>query len=220
MGPPNVPEFKPAFPGQARAPAIKTKTPLRVTQVADGFDLPWAIAFLPSGHMLITEKIDGELFIVAPDGKKSPPVSGVPEVDGGGQGGLLDVLLDPNYEKNQGIYLSYYQPRKGGNGLAVARGRLTTGEKPKLEEVKVLFEMKPTLDSDKHAGGRLVFGPNDMLFVTLGERSVMEGRMQAQKVDSHFGKVVRIASDGTVPKDNPFVDQPGALPEIWTSCQH
>lgn len=216
-GPANVPEFEPAFPGQTRAPAIETKIPLQVTQVADGFDRPWAIAFLPSGHMLITEKIDGELLIVAPDGKKSPPVSGVPKVDAGGQGGLLDVILDPNYEKNQLIYLSYYQPRKGGNGLAVARGRLTTGKKPALDQVKVIFEMKPTLDSDMHAGGRLVFDSSGMLFVTLGERSVMEGRMQAQKLDSHFGKVVRIASDGTVPKDNPFVDRPGALPEIWTS---
>lgn len=215
-GEPNVPEFKPAFEGQTRAPAIKTKTPLQVTELADDLDKPWAIAFLPDGHMLITAKIDGELFIVAPDGKKSPAVTGVPKVDGGGQGGLLDVVLDPNYPKNQLIYLSYYQPREGGNGLAVARARLTTGEKPKLDEVKVIFEMKPTLDSDKHAGGRIIFASNDTLFVGLGERSVMEGRVQAQKLDSHFGKVVRIHTDGTVPKDNPFVDREGALPEIWS----
>jgi aldose sugar dehydrogenase len=215
-GPPNVPEFKPAFEGQTRAPAIQTRTPLQVTEIADGFDRPWAIEFLPSGHMLITEKVDGELFVLAPDGKKSPPVTGVPKVDGGGQGGLLDVALDPNYENNQVIYLSYYQPRKGGNGLAVARARLTSGETPKLDDVRVIFEMKPTLDSDMHAGGRIVFASKDTLFVTLGERSVMEGRMQAQKLDSHFGKIVRIHTDGTVPQDNPFVDRPGALPEIWS----
>ena len=216
-GEPNVPEFKPAFEGQTRAPAIQTKTSLQVTEIADGFDKPWAVAFLPSGDMLVTAKVDGELFVVSPDGKKSPPVAGVPEVDGGGQGGLLDVVLDPKFPLNQFIYLSYYQPREGGNGLAVARARLNTVGKPKLEEVKVIFEMKPTLDSDKHAGGRIVFASNDMLFVTLGERSVMEGRVQAQKLDSHFGKIVRIRTDGTVPQDNPFVDQEGALPEIWTS---
>ena len=215
-GEPNVPEFKPAFEGQTRAPAVTTKTPLLVTEIADDFDKPWAVAFLPDGHMLITEKVDGELFVVAPDGKKSPPVSGVPEVDGGGQGGLLDVVLDPKFPLNRFIYLSYYQPREGGNGLAVARARLNTVGKPQLEEVKVIFEMKPTLDSDKHAGGRIVFASNDVLFVTLGERSVMEGRVQAQKLDSHFGKIVRIRTDGTVPQDNPFVDQEGALPEIWT----
>lgn len=215
-GPPNVPEFEPAFEGQTRAPAVKTKTPLEVTEVVDGFDHPWALAFLPNGHMLITEKIDGDLFIVTPDGKKSPAALGVPKVDGGGQGGLLDVVLDPNYEKNQLVYLSYYQPRPDGNGLAVARGRLTTGEQPKLDDVKVIFEMKPTLDSDKHAGGRIVFASDDTLFVTLGERSVMEGRVQAQKLDSHFGKIVRIRSDGSVPDDNPFLNREGALPEIWT----
>lgn len=214
--PPNVPEFKPAFDGQTRAPAIETKTALEVTKVAEDFDMPWAIEFLPDGHMLVTEKHDGELFVVATDGKKSPPVEGVPEVDGGGQGGLLDVVLDPQHKSNQLIYLSYYQPREGGNGLAVARGQLTTGSKPQLTQVKVIFEMQPTLDSDKHAGGRLVFTPEGFLFVSLGERSVIKGRVQAQDLGSHFGKVVRIAPDGSVPKDNPFVNRDGALPEIWT----
>lgn len=214
--PPNVPEFKPAFPQQTRAPAVQTQTKLKVTEVAEDFDRPWAIAFLPDRRMLVTEKHDGELFIVTANGKKSEPVEGLPEVDGADQGGLLDVKLGPDYAQSRLIYFSYYEPRDGGNGLAVARAKLADGEDPKLEELQVIFRMQPTLDSGKHAGGRLVFTKDGRLFVTLGERSVMEGRKQARQLDSHFGKVVRILPDGSVPKDNPFVDKEGAQPEIWT----
>lgn len=214
--PPNVPEFQPAFPGQTRAPAIQTRTPLQVSEVAEDLDSPWAIAFLPDRRMLVTEKLDGELFIVSPDGKKSPAVEGVPKVDSGGQGGLLDVALAPDYATSRLIYLSYYEPRENGNGLAVAQARLVEGDKPKLEAVKVVFRMQPTLDSDKHAGGRLVFAPDGNLFVALGDRSVMEGRVQARDLGSHFGKIVRIRPDGSVPEGNPFVGRDGAKPEIWT----
>ena len=214
--PPNVPEFEPAFEAQTRAPAIETRMPLQVTKIAGDFDLPWALAFLPDGRMLVTEKHDGELFIVTAAGQKSPPVQGVPKVDGRGQGGLLDVALDPDYSKNKLIYLSYYEPRQGGNGLAVARAPLTDGAKPALGDVKVIFRMKPTLDSTMHAGGRLVFSRGGELFITLGERSILEGRKQARDLDSHFGKIVRIHPDGSIPKDNPFVDRRGALPAIWT----
>ncbi|HVR20189.1 MAG TPA: PQQ-dependent sugar dehydrogenase [Polyangiaceae bacterium] len=214
--PPNVPENKPAFPGQTRAPAIHTNTALKVSEIAGDFDEPWAIAFLPDGRMLVTEKHDGELFVVTKDGKKSEAASGVPRVDGTDQGGLLDVEVGPDYATSKLVYLSYYEPRDGGNGLAVARARFVDGAKPKLEELKVIFRMQPTLDSSKHAGGRLVFAPDGMLFVTLGERSILEGRKQARDLKSDFGKVVRIAPDGSVPKDNPFVGKPGARPEIWS----
>jgi glucose/arabinose dehydrogenase len=126
------------------------------------------------------------------------------------------VKLGPDYEKSKLVYLSYYEPREGGNGLAVARGVLSDGASPKLDKVQVIFRMQPTLDSGKHAGGRLVFTQDGLLFATLGERSVREGRKQAQDLKSHFGKVVRIAPDGTVPKDNPFVGKEGARPEIWS----
>jgi glucose/arabinose dehydrogenase len=215
--PPNVPEFKPAFAEQTRANAIQTQTPIRVSEIAGGFDQPWAIAFLPDGRMLVTEKHDGELYIVTADGKKSAATQGVPRVDGGGQGGLLDVELGPDYKSSRLIYLSYYEPRDGGNGLAVARARLVDGATPKLEQLQVVFRMQPTLDSKLHAGGRLVFAPDGMLFVTLGERSIKAGRVQARDLGSHFGKVVRIVPDGTVPKDNPFVGKQGARPEIWSS---
>ncbi|HEY8942726.1 MAG TPA: PQQ-dependent sugar dehydrogenase [Polyangiaceae bacterium] len=214
--PPNVPEFKPAFEGQTRAPAVRTETAIAVTEVAKGFDKPWAIAFLPDRRMLVTDKHEGKLYVVSLDGKKSEPARGVPPVDGRDQGGLLDIELDPQYAKNQLVYLSYYEPRKDGNGLAVARARFVDANPPRLEQLKVIFQMQPTLDSTKHAGGRLVFAPDGMLFVALGERSVKEGRVQARELGSHFGKIVRIHPDGTVPKDNPFVDRKGARPEIWS----
>jgi glucose/arabinose dehydrogenase len=217
-GPPNVPEFEPAFPGQTRAPAVRTKTPLRVTEVAAGFDAPWAIAFLPDRRMLVTEKPTGALYVVTPDGKKSPPVAGLPKVDGRNQGGLLDVELAPDFAKSGLVYWTYYEPREGGNGLAVARARLLDGDgaKPRVEGLEIVFRMMPTLDSTAHAGGRLVFAPDGTLFVTLGERSVLAGRRQARDLGSHFGKIVRIFPDGSVPKDNPFTGRAGAKPEIWT----
>jgi glucose/arabinose dehydrogenase len=214
--PPNVPEFRPAFPGQTRAPAMKTPAPPKVTVIASGFDKPWAIAFLPDRRMLVTEKPTGALFIVTPDGKKSPPVIGLPRVDGRNQGGLLDVELAPDFRQSGLIYWTYYEPREGGNGLAVARARLVDGSKPRIEGLHVVFRMQPTLESTLHAGGRLVFAPDGTLFVTLGERSILEGRRQARDLGSHFGKIVRIHPDGSVPKDNPFTDRTGARPEIWS----
>ncbi|EPX60377.1 PQQ-dependent oxidoreductase, gdhB family [Cystobacter fuscus DSM 2262] len=214
-GSPNVPEFKPAFPQQTRAPEVKSKTAVQVTTIASGFKNPWAIAFLPDKRMLVTEK-PGALYIVTPEGEKSPAVSGLPAVDARNQGGLLDVEVGPDYAQSGLIYWTYYEPRQGGNGLAVARAKLVDGEKPSVENVQVIFRMMPTLESTLHAGGRLVFTPDNKLFVTLGERSILEGRKQAQDVKSHFGKVVRINPDGSVPQDNPYLSNPEAKPELWS----
>lgn len=214
--PPNVPEFEPAFPGQTRAPAVHTQSKFQVSEVAGPFARPWALAFLPDGRMLVTEKHDGNLVLTSADGKSKKSVQGVPRVDGRDQGGLLDVEPSPDYANDKLLYLTYYEPRDGGNGLAVARAKLADGESPKLNDLEVIFRMHPTLDSTKHAGGRLVFAPDGMLFVALGERSIKEGRKQARDLNSHFGKIVRIHPDGKVPKDNPYVDEKGALPEIWT----
>jgi glucose/arabinose dehydrogenase len=216
QGPPNVPEFRPAFPGQTRAPAVRTRTPLRVSPVASGLDKPWAIAFLPDGRMLVTEKPTGKLYVVTHDGKRSPPVQGLPRVDGRNQGGLLDVEVAPDHGESRLVYWTYYEPREGGNGLAVARARLVDGPKPRVDGLEIVFRMQPTLESTLHAGGRLVFAPDGTLFVTLGERSIIEGRVQARDLGSHFGKVVRIRPDGSVPDDNPFASRKGARPEIWT----
>jgi glucose/arabinose dehydrogenase len=148
---------EPAFPGQTRAPAIHTRTPFQVTELAGGLDQPWALAVLPDGRLLVTEKHDGQLFILSGDGKqKSPPVAGVPRVDGRGQGGLLDVELAPDHATSGLVYLSYYEPRRGGNGLAVARGRLLSNGNPRLQDLKIIFRMEPTLDSTMHAGEALV----------------------------------------------------------------
>ena len=214
--PPNVPEFKPAFPGQTRAPAMHTRTPLEVRELARGLALPWALAFLPDGRMLVTEKHEGKLVIVRLGGDKPLEIKGVPRVDGHDQGGLLDVALGPDYPTSHRLYLSYYEPREGGNGLAVARARLVEGPPPALESLQIIFRMQPTLDSSKHAGGRLVFSPDGTLFVTLGERSILKGRVQARDLASDLGKIVRIMPDGAIPKDNPFVAKPGARPEIWS----
>jgi glucose/arabinose dehydrogenase len=147
----------------------------------------------------------------------SEPVSGLPAVDARGQGGLLDIALDPAFPTNQLIYWSYAEPRDGGtNNTAVARGRFVDGAAPRVENVQVVFHQAPSLDSPLHFGGRLVFGRDGTLFITLGERSIPEGRMQAQRLDGLLGKIVRVNADGSIPKDNPFVGKAGVRPEIWS----
>lgn len=212
---PNASDQKPAFAGQTRAPYQAANVAFKTTTVASGLDHPWALAFLPDGAMLVTER-PGRLRIVGSDGKLSPAVEGIPKVDARDQGGLLDVAIDPQFASNQLVYVSYSEPRPGGNGTAVARGKLVREGAPKLEGVAVIWRMTPTLDSTKHFGSRLVFGRDGTLFVTTGERSIDEGRHQAQKLDSAFGKVIRINPDGTIPKDNPFVGKQGVLPEIYS----
>lgn len=197
----------------------------RAVTVADGLEHPWGLACLPDGRLLVTER-PGRLRIVTPDGRLSAPVAGLPTVDAGGQGGLLDIALDPHHADNGLIYWSYSEPGQGAeagrNGTAVARGRLvsrsgangqTTGP-ARLEQVEVIFRQQPKVDSSAHFGSRLVFAPDGRLFVTLGER--YSHKDDAQRLDNHLGKIVRIEPDGSVPADNPFVGQPGALPEIWS----
>ena len=214
--PPNNPNQKPASEGQTRAPEQKLNVAFDVVTVAEGLQNPWGMAFLPDGRMLVTEK-PGRLRIVTADGKMSDPVAGLPEVDPAGQGGLLDVVLDPAYQKNNLIYWSYSQPKGNKmNNTAVARGRLVDGAMPRVENVQVIYEQSPSLASALHFGSRLVWRRDGTLFVTQGDRSITEGRMQAQKMDSLIGKIVRINADGSVPKDNPFVGKQGVRPEIWS----
>ncbi len=216
--PPNVPELKPAFAGQTRAEARTTRTKFKVEDVATELEQPWALDFLPDKRLVVTEKHAGRLRIIGPGGQKSPAVSGVPPVVGEDQVGLLDVVVAPDHATSRLLYFSYVEPRQGGNGLNVARARLVDdGKAPKLTELEILFKATPTLESSKHAGGRLTFGPDGHLYVALGERSVKAGRVQAQDLASHFGKIARIQPNGAVPKDNPFVGRAGARPEIWSS---
>jgi len=209
---PEAPWQTPAFPGQTRAPAVTANVKFDVKTVTSGLEHPWSLAFLPDGRMLVTER-PGRLRVISPEGTKSAPIRGLPKVDSRNQGGLLDVVLDPSYATNQLIYFSYSEPREGGNGTAVARARFL-GDR--VEDVDVIWRMKPTLDSTMHFGSRLVFARDGTLFITTGERSILEGRKQAQWLSSDFGKIVRINSDGTIPKDNPFVGKKDALPEIYS----
>jgi glucose/arabinose dehydrogenase len=187
------------------------ETKVTITTVAKGLEHPWAIAFLPDGRMLVTER-PGRLRIVAKDGTLSPPVTGVPTVFAEGQGGLLDVVLDPRYAENSTIYLSYAEPGPGGtNGTAVARARLAGDA---LEGLEVIFRQQPKVASKHHFGSRLVFARDGTLFVTTGERN--SERDKAQDLGTHLGKVIRITPDGGVPADNPFAGRKGALPEIWS----
>ena len=203
-------------PAYAAEQVVETeKAEVRVETIADGLEHPWAIAFLPDGSALVTEK-PGRLRHVGPDGTLSEPIAGVPEVDARGQGGLLDLTLDPAFAENRRLYLSFAESgERGTNSTAVARGTLSEDNRA-LSEVEVIFSQQPKLPSTMHYGSRLVFDPAGDLFVTLGERSQEEFRGQAQELNSHLGKIVRIHPDGDVPEDNPFVHTEGALPEIWS----
>lgn len=200
--------YQPAVPGQSRAPIRKAGVKFTVETLASGLSHPWGLDFLSDGRMLVTERA-GRLRSLGPDGKLSEPVKGLPAVDAEGQGGLLDVTVGPDGL----IYWSYSQSRDGGNGTAVARGKLVGDT---MTNVQVIWQMTPTLDSKLHFGSRVVFAPDGKLFITTGERSILKGRMQAQKLDNTLGKVVRINADGSIPSDNPFVSKAGARPEIWT----
>ncbi len=212
--PPNAPEQRPAFPGQTRACAAPSNLAFDVTVLAKGLERPWAVEPLAGGDLLVTER-PGRMRIVSAAGNLGPPITGLPPVDARGQGGLLDVALGPGFAADRTIYWSYSEPRPGGNATSVARGVLSA-DRQRVEQVRVIFQAMPTYDGDKHFGSRLVFGADGKLFVTLGERSDKPMRPQAQQLDSHMGKLVRIGADGSVPKDNPFVGKGNAKPEIWT----
>lgn len=208
--------YKPAFAGQTRAPEEKLGVTFQSTVVAQGLKFPWAIALLPDGRMLVTEKA-GALRLVDKDGAVSEPLAGTPSVLNRGQGGLLDVVLDPAFAKTGLIYLSYAEAQADGtNNTAVARARLVEAPTPHLENLTVIYHQTPSLNSPLHFGSRLVIGRDGKLFVTQGERFIPPGQKQAQDLDSLLGKIVRIGPDGSVPKDNPFVGKPGARPEIWS----
>jgi glucose/arabinose dehydrogenase len=211
---PEAKSQKPAFAGQTRAPFRSANVAFEPKVIASDLEHPWSVAFLPDGMFLITER-PGRLLIVGRDGTRKQ-VAGVPKVDARDQGGLLEVALDPEFAQNATVFITYAEPREGGNGTALARAKLVREGELRLDDVKVIWRVMPTLDSTKHFGGRIVFSPDGTMFVTTGERSILEGRRQAQKLDSAFGKIVRLNRDGSVPKDNPFVGRDGVLPEIYS----
>ena len=191
-------------------PELATKT------IATGLEHPWALAFLPDGRYLVTER-PGRMRIVEADGRLNAPLAGVPAVAAAGQGGLLDLVLDSDFARNRRLYFCFSEPGQGKessrNSTALASARLPVGA-TRLEDVKVIFSQRPKVDSALHFGCRIVERGDGTLFLTLGER--FKFKEEAQNLGSHLGKVVRVNKDGSVPKDNPFVGRAGALPEIWS----
>jgi aldose sugar dehydrogenase len=182
--------------------------------VAKNLEHPWGLTFIDNSRMLVTER-PGRMRVVQANGEPGAPLAGLPKVDAGGQGGLLDVLADSGFARNRTVYFCYSEPAEsgGGNSTALASARLSDDAK-RLEQVRVIFSQKPKYRSDAHFGCRIVENSDGTLFLTLGERF---RRMEdAQKLDNHHGKIVRINKDGSVPKDNPFVGRSDALPEIWS----
>jgi len=183
--------------------------PLKVVTVARGLSHPWALAFLPNGKMLVTERA-GRLLVVTRNGGIGAPVRGLPRVAASGQGGLLDIAVDPGFATNRTIFFSYAEPGEGGAGTAVARAQLSGNS---LRNVTVIFRMTPKSSGGRHFGSRIVIARDGTLFVTLGERGQ---RSKAQDTSINRGQVIRINKDGSIPKSNPFVGRAGFRPEIWS----
>jgi len=202
--------------GSAQGPAPRSPQPgstenvVTVETVASGLANPWGFAFLPDGRIIVTER-PGNVRIVERDGKLSAPLSGAPAVFARGQGGMLDVALDPAFAQNQIIYLSFSEPGEGGAGTAVARAKLVGNA---LQDVRVIYRQQPKVSGAGHFGSRIVFRRDGTMLITQGDRQAY--REQAQDLSSGLGKVVRINTDGTIPRDNPFVERDGVRPEIWS----
>ena len=200
----------PEAPRSTLQPQLSSQEP-QVVEVAKGLLRPWALAFLPSGRMLVSER-GGTLRLVDADGTVSQPLTGLPEnIVAQGQGGLLDVVLSPEFARDQTIFFAFSQASGPGSRTAVARARLETGG---LSSVKIIFTQTPSAEAPAHFGSRLAFGRDGNLWITLGDRYF--GAARAQDLSSHLGKVVRIRPDGSIPRDNPFVGTPGARGEIWS----
>jgi len=185
---------------------------LRAEPVARDLEHPWAVAFLPQGRFLVTER-PGRMRVVEADGKLGTPLAGVPEVAAGGQGGLLDLVLDSGFATNRTLYFCFSEPGLIGNSTALARARLPA-DSSRLEDVKVIFSQKPKVSSSLHFGCRIVEARDGSLFLTLGDR--FHRKDDAQKLDNHHGKVVRLTKDGAAAPGNPFAGRAGALAEIWS----
>ena len=201
-----------AFLACTWTPAVGRAQQVRAETVATGLEHPWAIAFLPRGRFLVTER-PGRLRVVGTDGEIQPPVAGLPQIAAGGQGGLLDLVLDSGFAGNRTLYFCFSEPGQGGNSTALARARFSADDS-RLEDVKVIFSQKPKVASSMHFGCRIVEAPDGTLFLTMGERFYR--KEDAQKLDNHLGKVVRLTKDGSPAAGNPFIGRSDALPEIWS----
>ena len=203
-----------AFPGQTRIAGVKTKEAIQSKILVNGLKRPWGMTVLPDGRLLITEKA-GVMKIVTTSGTVSEPITGLPEVNPAGQGGLLGLTIDPDFTKNRIVYWSFSEKSAAGNLTAIAKGTLSEDEK-KIENATVIYRANPAHPSTGHYGGRILVDKTGNLLITTGERSSLETRPQAQFLTSANGKVIRITKDGKPAPGNPFLNNPEAKPEIYT----
>lgn len=210
--PPNS-TYKPAFPGQTRIAGVKTKTPYEGTILTSDLKNPWGITVLPDGRFLITQK-EGTMRIATAAGQLSQPITGLPAVNSAGQGGLLGLTLDPDFQTNRMVYWCFSEPTPE-NHTAVAKGKLSADEK-RIENATVIYRALPAHNSNLHYGGRILFDKSGNLFVSTGERSDLETRPLAQDLKAALGKVLHITKDGKAAPGNPFADRSDALPEIYS----
>src|SRR4030095_5522706 len=206
-------DYNPAFAGQTRINGVRTTTPYKVEKIAEKLGRPWAVVPLPDGRLLITEK-SGYMEIRAADGSLIKKVTGFPAVDDRGQGGMLDAAPDPAFASNKTVYWSFSEKYGNGNLMAVAKGQLSV-EEGTIKSPVVIFRATPELNSTLHFGSRLLFDKKGYLFVSTGERSILEGRKQAQWLQSGLGKIFRITKEGKAAPGNPFLNDKNAMPEIY-----
>jgi glucose/arabinose dehydrogenase len=206
--------YKPAFAGQTRIMGVWTSTPYETKVLTEGLHRPWGIAVLPDGRFLITEKA-GTMRIASQDGSVSGMITGVPEVNNDGQGGLLGVTIDPDFSNNRMVYWVFSEKTHDGNLTAVAKGKLSADERT-IEDTQVIYRATPAHNSSLHYGGRILFDTTGNLIFSTGERSDLETRPQAQYLNSSLGKIIRITTDGKAAPGNPFENRPDARPELYT----
>jgi glucose/arabinose dehydrogenase len=214
QGPPNVPQFEPAFPEQTRAPASGSGVELQVETVASPLERPWGIAVLPDGGYLVTER-PGRLRHISAGGEISEPIGGVPEVVSERQGGLLDVTVSPEFARDRTIYLTYSKPVGDGMSATAAARAVLSEDMTELIELTDIFVQEPPAPEPMHYGSRINID-GDIAWISTGERFTGSNRQKAQQLDATYGKVVRVRTDGSVPEDNPFAGQEGAIGSIWT----
>ncbi|MFS8083442.1 MAG: PQQ-dependent sugar dehydrogenase [Ginsengibacter sp.] len=207
-------DYKPAFEGQTRIAGVKTQAAYQGKVLAEGLQNPWGITSLPDGRFLITEK-GGTMRIASQDGKLSAAITGLPEVNSKGQGGLLGLTIDPDFTNNRMVYFCFSEKMPDGNLTAVGKGRLSDDEKT-IENAQTIYHATPAFPSNLHYGGRVLFDKNGFLFVSTGERSDIKSRPQAQFLNSALGKVLRITKDGKPAPGNPFEKQADARPELYS----
>lgn len=206
-------DYKPAFTGQTRIAGVKTTTPFKVEKIADSLVNPWAVVPMPDGRLLITIK-SGYIEIHDAGGALVKKITGFPKVITDGQGGVLDVALDPNFSSNRTIYWTFAEKFGAGSLTSVGKGQLNESAGT-IDNPTVIFRATPALNSAGHYGSRLVFDKEGYLFVSTGERAIPEGRVQAQKLESGLGKILKITTEGKPAPGNPFINQAGAMPEIY-----